>query len=612
MNKQCLCNKRSWLALAVSTVGFTSVYAQDAANEQTVKVAEPKARIEVSVSPQTNEPMSNAEASTKPINEANDIPAVESGSAPVSTSAESAVLPGPVSAQDQKIKELKNGDRPDSHQVLYDLVVNRARDLASKSYVADANTLPASLDQLNYQQYRSIRYNPEKSIWKNESDFEIQLFHPGFLYKHPVGINLVDEYSVHQHLNFDPQYFLYEREAENLTLDSNNDVGFAGFRIHYPLNSKQYKDEIIVFQGASYFRPVGPGQNYGISARGLAVDTGELSGEEFPTFKEFWLKKPKTENSDNSGTTSNQLQVVALLDSPSVTGAYKFTIHPEVNTIIDVRSTLFFRSDIKKLGVAPLTSMFLFGENKTRFYDDFRPEVHDSDGLQILTQNGEWIWRPLRNPKQLGITSSGLNNVRGFGLAQRDRDSENYLDTEAHYEYRPSLWIEPKGDWGEGRVELVEIPTNSETNDNIVAYWVPKQPVKAGESMEFSYRLSTFNEFPKNFQSAYVEKTRIGWAAIPGQDNPPPKAHRQFLVDFVFPETNHLNADWPVNVNLELNGGSAKDVSVKKLPNENRWRVMFKVSPQNQDAIDMRLNLTLHGKRVSEVWNYVWSPNAIQ
>ncbi|WP_411860485.1 glucan biosynthesis protein [Halioxenophilus sp. WMMB6] len=476
--------------------------------------------------------------------------------------------------------------------------------MASKPYVAPKHDLPAPLANLTYDQYRGIRFNPEHAIWHDSSEYELQLFHPGFLFLEPIAITLIDEYSVFKKLSFDPDQFIYEREATSLASAlasvQKEGIGFSGFRVHYPINQSSYKDEMLVFQGASYFRPLGPNQAYGISARGLAINTGEPSGEEFPRFSEFWIIKPKPND--------HYLTIAALLDSPSLAGAYIFKVATGVDTEIEVKAKLFTRESVVKLGIAPLTSMFFYGENQNRNYRDFRPEVHDSDGLQVLTGSGEWIWRPLQNPKRLLITSSMTRQLKGFGVAQRDRNFDHYLDLEAKYETRPSLWVEPLNDWGEGRIELVEIPTPDETNDNIVAFWVSNQPVAAGSELNYQYRLQTFDNFIASHALAKVLRTRIGSAAIPGDPNPPPANNRQFVVDFCGAGIEKLSAGQPLEADLQVINGVARDITTTKIPTENCWRASFKLAPQSKDAVDMRLKLLYRDQPVSEVWNYVWTP----
>ena len=486
---------------------------------------------------------------------------------------------------------------------LFNAIEARAKSLAQDDFKPIEANIPDELANMNYDQYRSIHFRPEASLWRGESLFEIQLFHPGFLYREPVVLHMASS-AGDPSLKFKQDFFNYVGQAEALAGKAPENIGFAGFRVHYPLNTNEYKDEFLVFQGASYFRLVGPGQVYGLSARGLAIDTAESSGEEFPVFREFWLVKPEPDQT--------RLVLYALLDSPSVTGAYRFEITPGAPTEMGVEARLFARRDIKKLGIAPLTSMFHHGENTTRFVDDFRPEVHDSDGLLVAAANGEWIWRPLSNHRALRVSSLVDENPRGFGLLQRDRDFNHYLDMEADYELRPSLWVMPQGEWGKGRVELVEIPTDSEVNDNIVAYWVPEQVFKAGETRRFSYRLRTFDQHLAEQGGARVLRTRIGWGAVPGQSNPPPHSKRQFVIDFRGGELENLSADVPLEAELQKNSGTMTDLMVTRLPDQKTWRVSFKLEPEGNNLVDMRMFIKLRDQRLTEVWSYVWYPDAIQ
>lgn len=486
---------------------------------------------------------------------------------------------------------------------LFQRIEERARALAAERFQAPAVTVPEALATIDYQQYRAIRFKPEQALWRGQSLFEIQLFHPGFLYQEPVQINLVEDNRAVQ-LPFRRELFRYDGPAAPLADIASEELGYAGFRVHYPLNTAEHKDEFLVFQGASYFRLVGPGQSYGISARGLAIDTAEPRGEEFPVFREFWLFRPQPEEP--------RLRLFALLDSPSVAGAYWIEIAPGAPTSMRVDARLFARKDIGKLGIAPLTSMFHHGENSTRFVDDFRPEVHDSDGLQVLTGEGEWIWRPLGNPGLLRVTSMQDSSPAGFGLLQRDRRFEHYQDLEAAYERRPGLWVTPEHDWGKGRVELVEIPTDSEVNDNIVAYWVPDAPMKAGESRRFAYQLRTVEKTVPDHALAAVLRTRIGWAAVPGEPDPPPRSVRQFVVDFRGGELPSLAAQAPLRPVLSHPVGEVRDLHVRQLPDGNTWRVSFKLDPQEHDVVDMRLHLALKDQRLSEVWSYLWAADAME
>jgi glucans biosynthesis protein len=348
-------------------------------------------------------------------------------------------------------------------------------------------------------------------------------------------------------------------------------------------------DEFVVFQGATYFRGVGRGQSYGISARGLAIATGEPQGEEFPYFSKFWVERPASGQMD--------LVVHALMDSPSVTGAYRFTITPGESTVMDVTLTLFPRSPITAIGIAPLTSMFLFDQTNRRGYDDFRNAVHDSDGLQILNGAGELIWRPLANPRRLQMSAFVDENPRGFGLMQRKRDSDDFNDFTARYEDRPSLWVEPVGDWGRGSVVLVEIPTERETNDNIVAFWRPRTPIAAGQPYSASYRLYWGEDAPIGSTLMRVAHTRTGASLA---------SKRFFVVDF-----DGADSDIPLEEVTVVSSASRGAITEPHLVRDDRSgviRATFELDPENQPLTEIRLQLMAGGEPASETWLYRWTP----
>jgi glucans biosynthesis protein len=454
------------------------------------------------------------------------------------------------------------------------------------------------LNELSYQQYRAIRFKAEESIWRGLYPYEVQLFHTGFLYQQAVNLNIIDYRNRLSSLPFSSQYFNYDPPADTVAESIKSDVGFAGFRIHYPLNDKAYKDELAVFLGATYFRLIGKHQKYGLSARGLAIDTAEPEGEEFPYFTDFWLIEPA-----NGKTFS----LYAKMDSPSITGVYKFTIQASEHAEMDVEAWLFARDDIDKLGLAPFTSMFLYGENSPNKPDDFRPEVHDSDGLMLITDNNEQLWRPLENPNRLRITSLSDNKPKGFGMLQRDIQFGNYLDTEADYHQRPGLWVTPIEGFNDGRLELVEIPTNSETHDNIVAYWVNNQPFEQGMSHYVRYSLKTVSANVElgQQQVASVLRTLQGADVLPGEESDEDSLTRRFVVDFTAPDGLSLSGD-ELSGDVSANNGTVEQLRVFKSNFDNEIRATFLFTPNDEDSInDLRLVLTHKGKAFSEIWTYV-------
>ncbi|MGV2930711.1 glucan biosynthesis protein [Vreelandella venusta] len=487
---------------------------------------------------------------------------------------------------------------PANDDDVFDYVIERAKTLADAPYQPPHETLPSALTSLDYDLYRQIRFNPERAYWRDESPFSMQLFHSGFIFQTPVTINVIDNGDV-EPLSFSADDFQYDGDANRLLEHDLTGSGHAGFRLHYPINSDDYADEFAVFLGASYFRLVGRDQAYGLSTRGLAIDTALASGEEFPEFREFWLYKPD-ENADS-------VTLLALMDSPSLSGAYRITLTPGESTEADVEATLFARSDIAKLGVAPLTSMFTFGEASTQRADDFRPQVHDSDGLLIHTGSDEWIWRPLQNPSSVRVSAFMDDSPAGFGLMQRERDFSRYLDLEARYHRRPSQWVEPLADWGPGHVELVEIPTPDETHDNIVAYWVAEEPLTAGESRHFHYRTFTLNEQPEANSLGKVVRTRHGSAAVPGEADSPSADQRQFIVDFQGGKLDDLTSSEPIELDISVLNGEVLLPQVKTLPN-NGQRATFRLPPSSEPS-DIRLRLMVEGEPITETWNYVWYPD---
>ena len=473
----------------------------------------------------------------------------------------------------------------------FDDVARRAADLASRPFSAPQASTPKVLNDLNYDQYRDIRFRPDKAIWKGSSPFELQFFHPGSYYNHPVRMSEIVA-GVAREIRFDPQLFDYGKNA--IDPKTFRGLGFTGFRVHFPVNNPKYKDEVLVFQGASYFRALGKDQRYGLSARGLAVDTALASGEEFPRFVEFWIEKP--------APNARELTIYGLLDSRRVAGAYAFVLRPGVETVTTVKARLFLRENVTKLGIAPLTSMFLFGENQPANSRDYRPEVHDSDTLLVESGTGEWIARPLVNPKRLLVTSFALTNPAGFGLMQRDRVFDNYQDLEARYELRPSAWIEPQGQWGAGRVELVQIPTPDETNDNIVAYWVPDNPPQPRTPLDFEYRIRWQKDNETRPPLAWIVQTRRGHGYLRLPD-----ASVGFVIDFEGPAFRKLPPGSTIEsiVTADTNGEIVENHSYRN-DVTGGWRLRLRVKQIDaKKPVELRAFLRISDTTLTPTWSYI-------
>lgn len=460
-----------------------------------------------------------------------------------------------------------------------------ARGLAERPWQAPAGSLPSWLEGMDYDAWRDIRFDPARALWNGEGrGFTAQFFHPGFLFRETVQVHEVADGHARR-IDYAPGLFDFganpvPRGAGGVPAD-----GFAGFRLHAALNRPDYLDEVCAFLGGSYFRAVARGQLYGLSARGLALRTADPEGEEFPRFTSFWIERPAP------GAT--QVVVHALLDSPSVAGAYRFAITPGAETVMDVRSRLYPRVRLDKAGIAPLTSMFQFDASDRGGFDDYRAAVHDSDGLALWTGAGEQLWRPLANPAVLQESTFADRDPRGFGLMQRKRRFADFGDAEARYERRPSLWVEPGAGWGAGQVHLVEIPTADEYLDNIVAFWRPDAPLEPGREHLFEYRLHWCDAHDWNPGLTRVTATATG--ALPG-------GGRRFVVDLAA-----TGGDAEPVPEVLADRGRVDNPSLQRLPHGG-WRLAFELHPGGEPVVELRARLLGASlDPLSETWLYRWT-----
>ena len=463
-------------------------------------------------------------------------------------------------------------------------VVALARELASRPYEARA-MVPQEWQDLTYEQYRSIRFRLDRALWYGtDTPFNVDFFAPGLYFPRTVQVD-----SVHAGMTatvpFDLEMF--DKAEDVPTLPVHDSLGFSGFRLRTEMHRPGKTDEFCVFQGASYFRAIGLHEVYGLSARGLALKTGDPEGEEFPEFIRFWLERPKP--------GQRNMIVHALMDSPSVAGAYRFDITAGDDCVMEVEATLFPREELPHVGIAPGTSMFLFDQTNHNRFDDFRPAVHDSDGLMIRNGAGEVIWRPLANPTRLQVSSFVDMNPRGFGLMQRKREFSDYADLEAQYHKRPGLWVEPMGDWGKGTVTLVEIPADQEIYDNIVAYWRPAEPVAAGSQLDLSYRL-IWGENPERTAMPRVINTAMGENTF-GEG-------RLAVIDF---EENELFGDLEaLSIFVQSPHVETSEGVLQRNPDTGGLRLAFSFQPGDRHHVELRAQLRLGDEPASEVWMYRW------
>jgi glucans biosynthesis protein len=500
---------------------------------------------------------------------------------------------------------------PESGEVNLDYVMKRAEDRAKHPFHSPRADLPKVLrqDNLDYDKYRQIRFRRNQALWRIENlPFRIEFFHPGYLYQEPVHVYEFTASHL-QPIRFVEDFFDYG--GLNIQNEIPANTGYAGFRILYQLNATNEWDELGAFLGASYFRLLGKDQRYGQSARGLALDCGEMGRpEEFPIFTDWWLGKPQPDE--------NELTLYALLDTVSCTGAYQIILHPGETTRADIEAVLFFRKPeevlkvnpnrklpVKTIGLAPLTSMFWFGQNSERQFDDYRPEVHDADGLLVHMGNDEVLWRPLDNPPVLRHQVFHAPDIRGFGLLQRERSFRAYQDMFNLFQQEPSVWVEPHGNWGDGDLHLVELSSDYEGLDNIVAFWDPRTKPEPMQPFRFGYTLYwQMGAADEKLSENRVVGTHIGLA--PGEGST-----RLIAIDFTGPKLDPIPEDNPPRAiaNCSTNAAIVEN-QVLRNTFLKTWRVILKMQPKpgNTDPVDIRCTLQKGTNILSETWTYQWSP----
>jgi glucans biosynthesis protein len=505
----------------------------------------------------------------------------------------------------------------------FDEVAELAQRDAAQAWLAPIEQLPDALSRIDYDGLRDIRYRPDRAVWRAEGlPFELQFFHLGLGNRTPVAVHEIVAGQARP-LNYDASAWNYGRNTFDTT--SFTSLGFAGLRVHHALNNPAYKDELVVFLGASYFRALGRGQQYGLSARALAIDTvGAPAGaaEEFPRFKAFWIERPAAD--------ATTLTIHALLDSPRATGAYRFVLRPGDNTTMDVQARVFIRAlaagerAIATLGIAPLTSMFQHGENQPR-PGDYRPQVHDSDGLLVAAAAVpgapvEWLWRPLFNPAVPLVSSFVTQQLKGFGLMQRERRFSAYEDSEARYERRPSAWVEPLSHWGPGRVELLLLPTADETHDNVAAYWVPAALPAPGEPLDLSWRVHWQGDKPTVPPAGHTVQSRLGWGWV-NPANPAAAGEMLWHIDFDGPALRALPAGTEVEAVVTagavagaVSGAVAADVAGKPSARvlearayphpQGGYRLQLRVQrSDSRQPTELRAFLRHAGSALTETWS---------
>lgn len=479
----------------------------------------------------------------------------------------------------------------------FDSLTERAKQRSARPYEAPYRPAPDIVSRIVYEVHGKIRFRPDHALYaEGPGAYPATFFHLGNYFPTAVAMHAVDGEEAREIL-YSPDYF--DMPQDSIARGLPPDAGFAGFRLHESRERDDWRtQDWVAFLGASYFRAIGELGQYGLSARGIAIDTAMPTPEEFPQFVEFYIAP--------AASADEPVIIHALLDGPSIAGAYRFAIRRTEGVVMDIEARLFMRRHVGRLGIAPLTSMFWYAEYGKGRILDWRPEIHDSDGLAMWSGSGERIWRPLNNPPATTTSTFADENPRGFGLLQRDREFSRYLDG-VRYDRRPSLWVEPLDGWGKGTVQCVEIPTDDEIHDNIGVFWTPAEPARAGQSYTLRYRLHWLAEEPYPAENvARTVATRIGRGGNPG--NPRPEGVYKFGVEFAGSALAELTEESKPDAVVETSRGRINYVFMMPLPELERWQCQFDLEVEGKAPVELRVHLRVDGNAASETWLYQFHP----
>jgi glucans biosynthesis protein len=483
----------------------------------------------------------------------------------------------------------------------FEALVAHARALSHQPYHAPDERYAELLDEIGYEAFMGIHTRKEVALWADAATpVTVEFFHLDQNARAPVAIHVVES-GRSRRIQYNGDLFRYDDPALAKRLPA--DLGFSGFRM---LGRGDPAREWLAFKGASYFRSPGGLDQYGLSARGVAIDTGYGADEAFPNFTQYWLIKPEPD--------AATITICALLEGQHVTGAYRIKLSRPNDIILDIETRLFQRNDVQRLGIAPLTSMFWFSETNARRGVDWRPEIHDSDGLAMTTGQDQRLWRALVNPPRTQYSAFQDKNPKGFGLLQRDRVFDHYQDPEVGFENRPSLWVEPRGNWGSGHVGLLELPTDEEVYDNINVFWVPAGKTASGNEWQFDYRLHWGADQPDPPQLARVMATRTGRAGAPGTYEDQSVLARKFVIDFAGHALDSLDKDDAPEPQVHASHGKIDNPYVRYVEKTGRWRVFFDWKgelPPNDTPVELQAALRHGARQITETWLYAYYPEAL-
>ena len=485
---------------------------------------------------------------------------------------------------------LSEASTTDSQPFSEELLDAFARRRADEPYKGPERRVDEALAAITYEQYaRAIVYKGDQAIWrKDDGPFWLEPYHTaGALFAFPVELYTVEAGRATR-IPYSADAFEFNPPAKQPATPAQSD--FAGFRALAQIDNPGVFRDFLSFLGASNFRAIATGQVFGVSARALAINTGQTGGEDFPLFRSFWIERPKP--------IDPSLIVHALLDSQSAVGRYKFTVTPGFDTIIETETVIYPRRRIPYAGIAPIASRFYFGPGVVPKRRDYRPRVHDSEALCIVNGVGEQIWRPLLNPERLQFSVFVDKGPKGFGLIQKERSFASFQDIDQQFEKRPSLWIEPLGDWGEGSIDLIELPAPEEINENIVCFWRPKDGLGPGIGHRYRYRMHWCWHPPIESKKAAVQQTRVGETRA---------GEIAFVVDFANTDLCEGCNAQVVKPNVTASAGEVRNPRLGAGPSAATQRLRFEYAPSGGDPADLRAQLVVDGKPVSETWIFRWA-----
>ncbi|KNY20406.1 glucan biosynthesis protein D [Methylobacterium sp. ARG-1] len=464
-----------------------------------------------------------------------------------------------------------------------------ARARAAAPYAAPrTDDVPAVLKGLSRDAYEAIHPVPGRAVWAGRDfGYEIEPLLRGSIFDTPVSLFTVENGRV-QPLAYDKDSLI----AANIALpELTADTAFSGFRLRARFSDGGDVSNFALFQGASFFRLVAEGQDFGINARALALRPADSRGEEFPLFRALFIEAP---------APGQPIVVHALVESESATAAFKLTLTPgREASVAGIDGTVFARAELDHIGLGGMQGSYLFGPLDRQKVDDLRAAAFSVEGLSIRNGYGEPIWRPVHNPEALQVSAFLDRGPKGFGLMQRARAYDDFEDDRRHWEQRPSLWIEPQDDWSEGAVTLLEIPSDSELNENVFAYWRPKAKLTKGGEMRFLCRQHWSKGWPDPLppELARVKDSRCGRGST--------GTRRLFAVDF---QGDGLARPEEIEVALSASAGTITRQDRFHYPERRTLRVLFELDPGSERASELRLGLRRGQDRASETWLFRWTP----